>query len=597
MKKITEITKRDVIDLLVNGKELPFGNYHLPLYGRLDELSFLKRIYNLYSMPSTDNRFKNAEGDIIQHTINNDDWDMDWVFYDERFELFYGDDEKFLKFICENFHPAVRIEKGPWKDFLDEINALLQHDGYEFYECDTISGRSVFDFKEISVPIKKHQLKKGSTVRGIFDVYTITSQFDQGGAARLFEVSDNDGDIHALKAIISDEKTPSGRIKRFKNELGFLFKHEHDNIVRVTDYGVTDDQKSLFYIMPKYSCNLRTLINDGIKPENIIKYFWQICEGLKSAHAKKCWHRDLKPENILYDKDSDVLVIADFGIAHFQEDDKATKVKTKETDRLANFDYHAPEQRRGTIIDSPSADIYALGLILNEMFTKELAHGIDFTKISDVSPEYACLDDLVNNMLKARPEERCQSISEVEMFFVSSLGDKNTEYYPELLNGVMDALVYPQKVDLETFVNNDLSRQNTIRSIENSTKFRLDEEIYPLYISFLTQVIKYIYATRTYFSEYNAIVKVLIDVMMDEKLTHRPRIFLLYIAETLNKIAPRLGYTKNSKLPGDAWDATATWFSNYKNIPQQNLELVWSVAEYNGLQYLNVLIRKTLEAA
>lgn len=598
MKKITEITKRDIIDLLVHGKEELFETIHLPLYGRLDELSFLKRLYNLSILPSTDGRFKDAEGDIIQHTLNNDDWDADWVFYDQRFELLYGDDEKFLKFICENFHPAVRKEKGPWKAFLDDINLLLLQDGYEIYESDTISGRSIFDYKETTAPKKKHQLKKGSELRGIFDTYTITAtaQFDQGGAARLFEVTDSNGDIHALKVIIGDEKTSSAKIKRFKNELGFLFKHEHDNVVKVTDYGITDDKKGLFYVMPKYHCNLRTIINQGLDEAHILKYFWQICEGLKSAHIKKCWHRDLKPENILYNKDNDSVVIADFGIAHFQENDKTTKIKTKETEKLANFDYHAPEQRKGNIVDGPSADIWAIGLILNEMFTKELAQGIDFKRISDVSHEYGNLDNLIINMLKARPEERCQSVSEVEMLFVTSLGDKNTEFYPELINGVMDFMVYPQKVDLETFVNNDISRRNTIKSIQNSTKFRLDEEVYPLYIAFLTQVIKYIYSTRSYFSEYNAIMKILIDVIVDEKLPTRPRIFLVYIAETFNKIASKIGTKTTGKVYGEAWDATSTWVSNFNKIPQENIQEIWTVAQANGLVYLSSLIKKTIES-
>lgn len=345
--------------------------------------------------------------------------------------------------------------------------------------------------------------------------------------------------------------------------------------------------------MPKYDCNLRTLINDGIQDIQIIKYFWQMCEGLKAAHIKKCWHRDLKPENILYNKATDTLVIADFGIAHFQDDDKSTKIKTKSTDKLANFEYHAPEQRKGNIVDSASSDIWALGLILNEMFTKELAQGIDFKKISDVSLRYSCLDDLVNNMLKSRPEERCQSIYEVEMLFVASLDDKDSEFYPELINGVMDTMVYPKKDELEAFVNNDYSRKNTIKSIENTTKLMLDEEIYPLYIAFLTQVIKYIYATRNYFNEYNAIIKVLIDVMKDEKLSFRPIYFLVFLAEAFNKIASKLGTSKTEKIYGKAWDATNTWINNCNSIPRVNLKILSSIATQNSFLYLKNLISNT----
>ena len=44
-------------------------------------------------MKSTDSRFKNAEDDIWQHTINNEDWDTYWVFDDSRFKLGVGFDD------------------------------------------------------------------------------------------------------------------------------------------------------------------------------------------------------------------------------------------------------------------------------------------------------------------------------------------------------------------------------------------------------------------------------------------------------------------------------------------------------------------------
>lgn len=98
-------------------------------------------------MPSNDSRFKDGEGDIWQHTVNNDDYPFCWVFEDERFELTNGNDEKYLEFICEIFHPAVRNEKGYWKEFLIEINKLLQNDGYEIYPAEKVSNRDIYGWK------------------------------------------------------------------------------------------------------------------------------------------------------------------------------------------------------------------------------------------------------------------------------------------------------------------------------------------------------------------------------------------------------------------------------------------------------------------
>ena len=117
-------------------------------YGKLSELDFLKRIYDLKALPSCDSRFDNAEGDIWQHTINNDDYEDGWIFEDERFGLLNGEDEVLLKFLCAVFHPAVRNENGYWKEFLEAVNGLLHADGYELYPESKISGRDVFGWRK-----------------------------------------------------------------------------------------------------------------------------------------------------------------------------------------------------------------------------------------------------------------------------------------------------------------------------------------------------------------------------------------------------------------------------------------------------------------
>lgn len=114
----------------------------------MSEIDFLKRTYDLQRLPSYDNRFENAEGDIWQHTINNNDYEHGWVFEDERFGLLNGEDEILLNFLCSVFHPAVRYESGYWKEFLDEINGLLQNDGYELYPVSKISGRDIYGWRK-----------------------------------------------------------------------------------------------------------------------------------------------------------------------------------------------------------------------------------------------------------------------------------------------------------------------------------------------------------------------------------------------------------------------------------------------------------------
>ena len=120
MKQITEITRRDIFALFLYGMDIMefFENKRIQYgcYGKLSEMDFLKRIYDLNALPSYDNRFDDAEGDIWQHTINNDDYEDGWIFEDDRLGLLNGDDEILLKFLCAVFHPAVRVENGYWKE-------------------------------------------------------------------------------------------------------------------------------------------------------------------------------------------------------------------------------------------------------------------------------------------------------------------------------------------------------------------------------------------------------------------------------------------------------------------------------------------------
>ena len=151
INRITEITKRDILDLFRVGLEIDDFfqtqtiNYNY--YGRLEEIDFIKRLYDLDKMPSYDSRFANAEQDIWQHTVNNDDYPYCWIFEDKRFNLQDGSDEVYLKFLCEIFHPAVRNDKGYWKEFLVEINKFLQNDGYEIYPAEKLSNRNVYGWR------------------------------------------------------------------------------------------------------------------------------------------------------------------------------------------------------------------------------------------------------------------------------------------------------------------------------------------------------------------------------------------------------------------------------------------------------------------
>jgi hypothetical protein len=137
-RTISEITRRDIFDLIT----LENINWS----GRLEETAFLKRIWDLNDMRSMDSRFANAAGDIWQHRVNNpDDWEDNWIFTDERFDLMHGPDETFLRFLCEMVHPAVRPDRDQVQQLVSRFNEMLAGDDWSLVAANQVSGRPVFE--------------------------------------------------------------------------------------------------------------------------------------------------------------------------------------------------------------------------------------------------------------------------------------------------------------------------------------------------------------------------------------------------------------------------------------------------------------------
>lgn len=247
-------------------------------------------------------------------------------------------------------------------------------------------------------------LKKGTVLKTAFDIYTIQKQRGSGGSGVVYEAQDSGNSACAIK-VIDISRASTSRLKRFKNEITFCTRKVHKNVIQVLDSGRSEGDAS-FYVMPLYSCTLRDLVTKGIKPDAVLPLFDQILDGVEAAHLQGVWHRDLKPENILCSPPQGNVVVADFGIAHFEEEELLTAVETKSDERLANFLYAAPEQKiRGRSVDS-KADVYALGLMLHEMFTGDVPLGTGHRKIAEIAPVFAYLDTLIDSMRSQAPSQR-----------------------------------------------------------------------------------------------------------------------------------------------------------------------------------------------
>jgi len=249
-----------------------------------------------------------------------------------------------------------------------------------------------------------------------FKSYREISTIGQGGNGNVFKVVDDEGKNYAIK-LLTENNTK--KRKRFKNEIGFCQKNSHKHIVTVLDHGLfnVDGTMMPFYVMDIYSGSLKQLMAGGIPRDRILPYFVQMLDGVEAAHLQGVIHRDLKPENVLYLEQGTEpqLVIADFGISHFGEEQLATSIETNKNERLANYRYAAPEQREPNKAVDQRADIFALGLILNEMFTGDVPHGTNYKTVESVDAQFSYLDDLIAKMISQSPENRPKNIEEVKM--------------------------------------------------------------------------------------------------------------------------------------------------------------------------------------
>lgn len=167
--RISQQTRRNILDFIqVEG---------FWWAGRLEEIDFLSRIFDLSKLPSSDSRFENAEGDIWQHRVNNNDWPDNWIFNDTRFDLLHCDDAIFINFLCEMLHPIVRTDNTEINKMLQIFNDCLSADNFEIVEKASISDRAIFMGRQKLIG-KESIEKKAGELKTILNAEYVTQQIN-----------------------------------------------------------------------------------------------------------------------------------------------------------------------------------------------------------------------------------------------------------------------------------------------------------------------------------------------------------------------------------------------------------------------------------
>ncbi len=206
---------------------------------------------------------------------------------------------------------------------------------------------------------------KGDILLGKYEIETLVGEGAFGGVyrARFLKL---DRDV-AIKFI-----NPNNQIlERFVDELDAIKKLDHPNIVRLFDYDILKNGVPCIVMEFVEGRELGdVLVEHGpFACSDICEIALQVVDALVETHKKGIIHCDLKPENIMLTSvgaRNNVIKLIDFGVASILS--KANESSDREHMLIGTPQYMAPEQILHKPL-GPWTDIYAIGLILIEMFT------------------------------------------------------------------------------------------------------------------------------------------------------------------------------------------------------------------------------------
>ncbi|OLD62701.1 MAG: hypothetical protein AUI47_11580 [Acidobacteria bacterium 13_1_40CM_2_68_5] len=209
-------------------------------------------------------------------------------------------------------------------------------------------------------PVDQNRFLPGVIVAGR---YRIVGLVGKGGMGEVYRADDlRLGQPVALKFLPEALAGDATRMARFLGEVRMARQVSHSSVCRVYDIGEADHRHfiSMEYVDGEDLASLLRRIG-RLPQDKAVVVARQICAGLSAAHDKGILHRDLKPANIMIDGRGHVR-ITDFGLAVLEDGTGA------QNDRAGTPYYMAPEQLAGKPL-SVQSDLYALGLILYELFT------------------------------------------------------------------------------------------------------------------------------------------------------------------------------------------------------------------------------------
>ncbi len=274
--------------------------------------------------------------------------------------------------------------------------------------------------------------------------YEVMEVLGEGGMGRVYRVRHAAlGRDFAMKALRAELARDPDLAERFVQEAKVAASVHHPNVVQISDFGQLPDGVPYFVMELLVGHTLGEIVKTGgpVPAGRAVQVAKQVAAGLGAAHAARIIHRDMKPENVflvggtasesfdvgraraMLGEKVDVRVV-DFGAAKVVGSGRMTRAGIV----FGTPHYMSPEQASGAPVDH-RADIYALGIIMYEMFTGRVPFEADTymgvltqhmfvqpippSQISDAARELGALEDVTLRCLEKRPEGRYASMDEL----------------------------------------------------------------------------------------------------------------------------------------------------------------------------------------
>jgi serine/threonine protein kinase len=251
--------------------------------------------------------------------------------------------------------------------------------------------------------------------------YSIKKKIGSGGMASIYLARDDMlGRDVAMKVLHPHLAESEKSIKRFENEAATIASLSHENIIKLFDFGHSDDK--CFLVMEFVDgVTIHELIerNGPLPSLATLAMFLQIFSGLSEAHEKGFCHRDIKPSNIMVDRHG-CMKIMDFGIAHLLQSESITMTGAF----MGSPNFMSPEQIRGEKVTGKS-DIFSAGLVLYMCATGQAAFSNEnintvFYAIEKTQPQppfslnsklLPCIATLIEKCIQKDPVQRPDSVA------------------------------------------------------------------------------------------------------------------------------------------------------------------------------------------